>query len=93
MVAESPWLARTVPHEDGTAPGDDRAAVRQTRDGVDAPIAVLAEQVAGLRVDLPPATEVRAILDPLLASLEAHYGIAPVIYTTPTAYRRAFRST
>lgn len=37
--------------------------------------------------NLPPATEVRAILDPLLSTLEEHYGIAPVIYTTPSAYR------
>jgi lysozyme len=37
--------------------------------------------------DLPPAAEVRAILSPLLSTLEAHYGIAPVIYTTPSAYR------
>lgn len=37
--------------------------------------------------DLPPAAEVRAILDPLLDALEDHYGIAPVIYTTPSAYR------
>lgn len=37
--------------------------------------------------NLPPAAEVRAILDPLLDALEDHYGVAPVIYTTPTAYR------
>lgn len=38
--------------------------------------------------NLPPSDDVRAILDPLLADLEAHYGVPPVIYTTSDAYDR-----
>lgn len=36
--------------------------------------------------DLPPAGQVRAILDPLLAGIEAHYGRPATIYTTAEAY-------
>lgn len=54
--------------------------------GTLAPVVDL-EPYGRFKGDLPPATEVRAILDPLLDTLEDHYGIAPVIYTTPTAYR------
>lgn len=36
--------------------------------------------------DLPPAHEVRAILDPLLAAVEAEYGRPAIIYTTSEAY-------
>ncbi|SDL10245.1 lysozyme [Nocardioides sp. YR527] len=54
--------------------------------GTLAPVVDL-EPYGSFKGNLPPATEVRTILDPLLAKLEAHYGIAPVIYTTPSAYR------
>ena len=54
--------------------------------GTLAPVVDL-EPYGRFKGDLPPATEVRAILDPLLDALEDHYGIAPVIYTTPQAYR------
>ncbi|GAA1864358.1 GH25 family lysozyme [Myceligenerans crystallogenes] len=35
---------------------------------------------------LPPADDVRAILDPLLAAIEEHYGKPAIIYTTSQAY-------
>ncbi|MEI7055579.1 GH25 family lysozyme [Nocardioides sp. CCNWLW239] len=54
--------------------------------GTLAPVVDL-EPYGSFKGNLPPATEVRAILDPLLDALEDHYGIAPIIYTTPTAYR------
>jgi lysozyme len=54
--------------------------------GTLAPVVDL-EPYGSFKGNLPPATEVRAILDPLLSTLEEHYGIAPVIYTTPSAYR------
>lgn len=54
--------------------------------GTLAPVVDL-EPYGSFKGNLPPATEVRAILDPLLSTLEDYYGIAPVIYTTPSAYR------
>lgn len=54
--------------------------------GTLAPVVDL-EPYGRFKGDLPPAAEVRAILDALLAALENHYGIAPIIYTTPSAYR------
>lgn len=33
--------------------------------------------------DPPSVAELRGILDPLLDALEAHYGVPPIIYTTP----------
>lgn len=54
--------------------------------GTLAPVVDL-EPYGSFKGSLPPATEVRAVLDPLLSTLEEHYGIAPVIYTTPSAYR------
>lgn len=41
--------------------------------------------------DPPTADTVRAILDPLLARLEEHYGVPPVIYTTHDAYEAYVR--
>ena len=39
--------------------------------------------------DAPPSREtVREILDPLLATLEEHYGKPPILYATPEAYDR-----
>lgn len=35
---------------------------------------------------LPPEGEVQAILDPLVAGIEEHYGVAPIIYVTNDAY-------
>lgn len=54
--------------------------------GTLAPVVDL-EAYGRFKGNLPPAAEVRAILDPLLAGLEDHYGIAPVIYATRSAYR------
>ncbi|TQL70238.1 lysozyme [Nocardioides albertanoniae] len=72
------------------SPGTDQAqnmiATVPRVAGTLAPVVDL-EPYGSFKGDLPPATEVRAILDPLLAALEDHYGTAPVIYTTPTAYR------
>ncbi len=36
--------------------------------------------------NLPSADEVHAVLDPLVAGIEEHYGVAPVIYVTDDAY-------
>ncbi|GAB2465476.1 GH25 family lysozyme [Promicromonospora xylanilytica] len=36
--------------------------------------------------DHPPADEVRAILDPLVAGVEEHYGTTPIVYATKEAY-------
>lgn len=42
--------------------------------------------------DNPPSVaHVRSILDPLLDTLENHYGEAPIIYATPDAYDRYVR--
>ncbi|NGN92970.1 lysozyme [Nocardioides sp. KC13] len=72
------------------SPGSDQAhnmiATVPRVAGTLAPVVDL-EPYGSFMGDLPPAAEVRAILDPLLSTLEAHYGIAPVIYTTPSAYR------
>lgn len=72
------------------SPGADQAhnmiATVPRVTGTLAPVVDL-EPYGSFKGSMPPATEVRAILDPLLAKLEAHYGIAPVIYTTPSAYR------
>ena len=72
------------------SPGSDQAhnmiATVPRAPGTLAPVVDL-EPYGSFKGNLPPAAEVRAILDPLLDSLEDHYGIAPVIYTTPQAYR------
>ncbi|WP_125778331.1 GH25 family lysozyme [Antribacter gilvus] len=44
------------------------------------------EHYGGYFEDPPTADTVQAILDPLLARLEEHYGAPPVIYTTQDAY-------
>lgn len=36
--------------------------------------------------DHPPADDVHAILDPLVAGIEEHYGTAPIVYATEEAY-------
>lgn len=46
------------------------------------PPVVDAEYYAGFAADPPSVPELRAILDPLLADLEEHYGAAPILYTT-----------
>lgn len=49
-------------------------------------------ELYGRYVDDPPAAEaVRAVLDPLLADLEQHYGVPPVIYTTEAEYESYVR--
>lgn len=53
--------------------------------------AVDLEPYGGYKQHMAPAARVRAILDPLLAALEAHYGVAPIIYTTARAYRAYLR--
>jgi lysozyme len=52
------------------------------------PPVVDAEFYADFAADPPPVDEIRAILDPLLADLEAHYGAAPIIYTTSSFRER-----
>ena len=43
----------------------------------------------GEYLDTPPEKErVRAILDPLLERLEAHYGVKPILYVTYRSYYR-----
>jgi len=46
------------------------------------PPVVDAEYYAGFAADPPSVAELRAILDPLLADLEEHYGAPPILYTT-----------
>jgi lysozyme len=52
------------------------------------PIAVDVEYYGRFFDDPPTPQEVDAILAPLLAALEAHYGVPPVLYATPAAYER-----
>ncbi|WP_418275557.1 GH25 family lysozyme [Isoptericola jiangsuensis] len=67
------------------SPGEDQAAhvVEQVPAlaGTLPPV-VDAEFYAGFAADPLPVDELRAILDPLLADLEAHYGAPPILYTT-----------
>ncbi|MBL0886718.1 lysozyme [Myceligenerans sp. I2] len=69
--------------------GEDQAAnvVGTVPSAPDAlPLVVDLEPYGPFTGNLPPAGEVRAILDPLLTALEDHYGQPPVIYTTREAY-------
>lgn len=52
----------------------------------DLPIAVDLEFYGRFSDDHPTAAAVHAILDPLLAGIEEHYGSNAVIYSTPEAY-------
>ncbi|WP_221584314.1 GH25 family lysozyme [Microbacterium sp. G2-8] len=52
------------------------------------PVAVDVECYAEFCEEPPSRERVAEILDPLLAELEAHYGVAPVIYATADYYDR-----
>ncbi|GAA5204683.1 GH25 family lysozyme [Microbacterium jejuense] len=70
--------------------GESQAAhvIDTVPDGATLPIALDLEYYGEYFRHPPASEEVDAILVPLLAKLEEHYGAPPVIYATPEAYDR-----
>lgn len=71
------------------SPGADQAAHLASEVPATAgtlPPVIDLEFYGGFHEDRPTADEAHAILDPLVAGIEEHYGAAPIVYATEDAY-------